>query len=170
MHRVDKLFQTKKELPALLSEAAVVPLIKMENHVQQSITIAGIDISLNSSVFYLLAYLLTLPLAINLNVYHKRRRGYFLRSIPAAFNMRVLIFGCSVIVVLMVLHILKIFGGKYYLGNAFSVDTENLPKCCAMVVLVFCWVFGKIEDEELFMQRNTACLLLVFYASVFFKQ
>ena len=84
--------------------------------------------------------------------------------------MRVLIFGCSVIVVLMVLHILKIFGGKYYMGNAFSVDTENLPKCCAMVVLVFCWVFGKIEDEELFMQRNTACLLLVFYASVFFKQ
>ena len=168
-HRVDKLFRTKKELPLLLNEAAIMPLIKMENYVQQSITIAGINISLNSSVFYLLAYILTLPLAINLNVYHRRRREYFLKTIPAAFNMRVLISGCAVITVLCVLHILKVFGGKYYIGNAFSVDTENLPKCCAMAVLVFCWIFGKIEDEELFMQRNTACLLLVFYACVLLR-
>ena len=110
---------------------------------------------------WFIAFVLTIPLAINLNLLHRKDRFKFVHSLVSGFNVRVLT-GLLAFVVSYGIHF--VFGRNSQ--NLFEYDEDSLFKLVACSVILVSFVTFKFEQKDLWMQRNTGCLLLILYFTI----
>ncbi|CAL6109585.1 Transmembrane_domain-containing protein [Hexamita inflata] len=164
--QADRFFSNKEITEVFMNYPNVFQ--SKDNSIVQSITVFGSNISLNASFFYVVAFLITLPLAINLNFMHRKERVKFIKSVTIGFNVRIITFIISTIIIYTVYTLFKQFD-KFNSFNIFWYDSDSLFKACACSVVLVSWITMKMEPSFLSMQRNTACLLLIFYLSIAVK-